>query len=32
MGGEYEAAKTDKKREKVILDNITVVGKLNMVD
>ena len=29
-GGEYEPEKTDKKREKVILDNITVVGKLNM--
>jgi len=30
MGGEAYEIKTDKKREKAILDNITVVGKLNM--
>jgi hypothetical protein len=31
MGGEYVPEKTEKpKREKKILDNITVVGKLNM--
>lgn len=30
MGGEYTPEKSEKKRVKNILDNITVVGKLNI--